>query len=760
MRIIHASLRAVLGIMLLGLAGAVGVTSGQDLPGIQEKIAELPRLNWQQRSDWMNVKEFGAVGDGIADDTAAIQSVYDKLMARSLSRVVYFPPGVYRITETLTIGNDTSGIAIVGHGRDTVLAWDGEEGGTMYWSNGVHRSRWEGITYDGRGKAGIGSEHRSMARYETHIIYQHCAFINLEYGVAVSKNPRQAAAAEVWYNNVLFKNNGTGVLLNLFNDYDHWFTGCVFVDNGIGLHSNIGHFNIYNSHFIRSRDVDVRMGNPVHPPAIRWCTSTGSNRFYDSAHARHTQPIAFQNIRVDGWTATDGAIRLGRRGPNLIFDMIFVNPPNEEPPIRLTNSRSIEPWTEQLVVHSNNVAAASSSLIDPGAFSRITEIPGGKVPLVVTTGDEWFFQHTVDVSGRVFDAKVDFGAKGNGVSDDTVAIQQTIDAAREHGQGAVAYLPRGTYRVTDTLALHGEAYSLESTGFSSSLKWDGADDGLMIAVTDPQSLAIEHLQMDCPDTVTRIRQTGSGASSIYYNNLHLSGVYTKSPGIELFELPADAKVRMGLIGGYVRAVDSGPATILGTIHLGRLETEGAGRAKSGFLGFIYHNTAIHDYVVVVKDNQDLVIGDLYNESNDRFLLAEGGARSGPGRITIGASKISTHLPDTLTIDNYEGRIWISTGSWQCQKDTTGTPMELRHRGDRPVDLLLVGNAFNHLDPIYSFAPSLRPILIENALWAYEKARTYDNQIPDGGMEAAILALDDFRQLGLVNQMLNYQPSSK
>jgi hypothetical protein len=33
----------------------------------------IPALNWEPRSDWVNVKTLGAVGDGIADDTDAIQ---------------------------------------------------------------------------------------------------------------------------------------------------------------------------------------------------------------------------------------------------------------------------------------------------------------------------------------------------------------------------------------------------------------------------------------------------------------------------------------------------------------------------------------------------------------------------------------------------------------------------------------------------------------------------------------------------------------
>lgn len=62
-----------------------------------------------------NVKWYGAVGDGVADDTAAIQAADT---AAAGSRAVFFPDGVYGLASTVTI---SSGVSYVGTGPKSVL---------------------------------------------------------------------------------------------------------------------------------------------------------------------------------------------------------------------------------------------------------------------------------------------------------------------------------------------------------------------------------------------------------------------------------------------------------------------------------------------------------------------------------------------------------------------------------------------------------------------------------------------------------------
>ncbi len=90
------------------------------------------------KGPWVDVRAYGAVGDGSHDDTAAIQYAINSIAATG--GTVFLPIGTFRITSTITIA--TSSIRFVGAGsygtadagvssKGTTLVWAGSANGTM-----------------------------------------------------------------------------------------------------------------------------------------------------------------------------------------------------------------------------------------------------------------------------------------------------------------------------------------------------------------------------------------------------------------------------------------------------------------------------------------------------------------------------------------------------------------------------------------------------------------------------------------------------
>jgi hypothetical protein len=68
-------------------AEKVGYTPAGVVRNVESKLRE-----------WVSVKDFGAIGDGVTDDTAAIQAAVDYLKDTTRGGTLLLPAGTYRVT--------------------------------------------------------------------------------------------------------------------------------------------------------------------------------------------------------------------------------------------------------------------------------------------------------------------------------------------------------------------------------------------------------------------------------------------------------------------------------------------------------------------------------------------------------------------------------------------------------------------------------------------------------------------------------------
>jgi hypothetical protein len=722
---------------------------------------QLPALAWEARSDWQSAKAAGALGDGLADDSAPIQKLLD---AAQDGTTIYLPPGTYRLTKTLTLIGPRHGVLLVGHGRDTTLVWDGEAGGKMLLDDGVAYSRFVGIQFDGRNRAAIGFFHHSERRFETEVRHQHLAFRNFtEAGVLA--DPKDAfALAETLFENCLFENCRRGVSFTQFNDYDFTFDGCEFRACEIAVECVHGNFYVRNCRFEGSRDVDI-LSAPEHGSSVRRCVSVGSQQFI-----RFSQPVGTMTIegcRISDWRSPDGAISLSG-APVVLFDCLFTAGPAGSAPVRLLRG-------EQRLITSQNAAPGAPGLFQPGHSARLIEIPAGQRQGVAPDPERHFLKSTVAVPGRVFDARRDFGAKGDGTTDDTAALQQAIAAAKAHGQGAIAYLPTGTYVIRDTLRLSGGGYTVGGSGWNTRLVWRGAEGGTMVAVEAPQGLTLEHLNVGSHDAgamnnAIDILQTGAnGPSHLTYDGVYVYGMYQKQPfrkGLHFDNLGPQEVVSMPHVQGNLHLTDCAQATILGgCTYEGSIVVDGKDPRRTGLLGFLTRLATLCTHGLYLRDNQSIVMSDFYVEQADNGFVFEGEAGLPPGRATIQGAKLHfTVAKDEPTkgtamdIRNYAGQVFFGHSQFYIEP----TEVRLRHSGTAPFDLYLLANCFYSTRPAIQADPSAHVWRLGNeavgtiagdaiAAGAFDATDT----LPPAQWSVLSAALDDLRRLGEADLRLNH-----
>lgn len=788
--------------------------------------SRIPVLDQVVRSDWLNVLDVGAVGDGQHDDTDALQKAINMLSTDTgeltagnpkQCLTLYFPPGDFLTTRTLELGANrtahSSGglqwVSLLGHGAATRIIWGGAGvNASMLWSNGCTRCRVEGLSFVGNHRAGVGLDHRSFSRYESRFLHINLAFDAFTIaGIRAGEKPYGTASAEMLYQNCMFSNSTTGLQLLSANQYDNSLEGCLFADCGIGLDDQIGNFYLRNTRFERSTDVDIVAS--AHSNSVRRVVSVNSSSFVRVQPTSASSELKIDDCRVARWTKSGPAVTFGARGPLQVIDSSFTDAPaGTAAAIHMSESAA-------RVVLSGSSAAGVPLVSATQPSTVVMQVPSAarkSGPNKAISSETQFLKQTWAGPSRVMDAFRDGHAAGDGATDDTAALQATIDAvAAANAAGkmtTVAYIPAGRYRIRQPLRVT-KGVHLDGSGFGSQIVL--AEDfrgeaGVVVAGGTSSSrgatsamltnLAVDNSLANSSQPVL----VQGGCGTVFVSNIHVdSNSYgcaenpnatghghapgCQSLGIRIDSLLDTDTLHANVLDGRLVVSDSADGVVLVGFHVqgGSAVFHPSpmlGPAK-GFLGEIFRAESFNRFDLQVNDSQSYVISDYYTEQTWQYILLGGTAADRyPGRVSVGAVKIGTNqyrfpgdadLMPVIEVDDYHGCLVHFGGHFQFETKRGNAsaqrapPLTMHQAGEAKFQALFFGDTWLWQTPRWGVEGSqasvctLGNIITMNAL----KNLTVDDRcvgeaVPDAEQIQLVgQAWDHTRELGDWDLRLNY-----
>lgn len=613
-------------------------------------------------ASWINVKTtYGAVGNGVVDDTGAIQAAFNEVGTRGHGYVLYFPAGTYRITRRLTLANRIY-ISILGADpAGTIIKWDGGPGGTVLYINGVAYSRFERMTFDGSASAAVivdQSWDNKTGKFDTGNRYGDVVF--KDAGIGIRGGFLNFGFAETTLLRCHFSNfSQAGIALCNFNALDLWvhysaFTNCNYAVTNVLNGKGAGNYRVYNSILRNSRTADFGIGN-TGGFSMRYNYSIGSRRFIEAGGTNNPAYITIQgNFILD--TTDPYAISIGNQGPILLYDNVIRSRSRGQFGVVFVAAFSAD--SDAFAI--GNTFTEKSPI---GVNNRLTEIDSVVVPkdaLDLTIPDP----PAAPPNFNRFVVEVPAGANAG-------AIQQAINAAiaNHKGQRPVVHLPAGTYRIASTITIPANAdVQIVGDGAMTELIWAGAGTGPVISLLGPSKASLSELQVRGADAAegivasnidqpgSRVFMEGVELRSAVNANLFVDGLdYTRVDAANIGHAFQKSGSGIKVVGGPLAAAGN-PQTARVNIF--------SGSSSGEFLP--------HDF----SNGANVVVRDLWYESSPSPLQLR---VKGRATVTLENCLVSLKASDAAAYDisdlngkvaiigNYtEGRVVVSGSGANAQ----------------------------------------------------------------------------------------------
>jgi hypothetical protein len=393
------------------------------------------------------VTSYGATGNGVSDDTAAIQAAIGA--ANVNGGVVWFPSGVYRITAPLVLNSPK--VSLLGRGAGELpcasIIKAGATMPAMLITSNIHNISIESLVFDGGADQG-----RSIA----------CAldlqdFLGSRVGQVAIRNVTghgihsrwvQSTALYSWVNWFVNLDISVGGYALRLGSSDSYIVG-VNVTGGLGMTEELFAGNVYRNCVFRGCTNGItttnQSGSLCHL-SVTDCTFINNSQYGIS--------FSFPTADFKAYTTVDCCVFEGNGQADVVLNNAsrVALRRNEFRTTAPTRGQAIHTsgTSDRVTVTDNRFALASQTLLGvrsvlaSNIFSCTTwDSTAGAFPredlLLLPSG------------GAVHNVKsAAYNAAGNGSADDTAELQAALNAANP---GDTVYFPAGAYKITQPLQL-------------------------------------------------------------------------------------------------------------------------------------------------------------------------------------------------------------------------------------------------------------------------------------------------------------------
>jgi len=275
-----------------------------------------------------SVKDFGAIGDGKADDTDALQ--------RALAEdMLYLPAGTYRITRPL-IFRKADGkphgqggwIAGAGSGRTVIL----RESGSVLQCPFLAFATVQGIAFKTKAYGDEANFYMGGVGSQEAVFYD-CRFIGGKYGLGLGilKNSQ---VSENMMIDCVFADAGWGLCVGGFNALANYVHGCRFVSNHIAMGHGPpgvkrgGTWSVFSARITRSRKKDLQIFDSAGDAWYFHDLTTNAYKVYregDNPWFKNTPESAVLREEAGLGKLGGGKVRFFGDNPEAVISLVFEN---------------------------------------------------------------------------------------------------------------------------------------------------------------------------------------------------------------------------------------------------------------------------------------------------------------------------------------------------------------------------------------------------------------------------------------------------